>query len=193
LFGRVHSKIGQIELPPGYSLEWGGEHEDSRHARTALARPLPMAMALMVLIVICLFNSFRTTAVIWITAPLCIIGVTGGLLITGLPFGFMTLLGMLSLVGEQIKNSIVVMDKVKTEIEKGKEPYLAILDGSVTKFRPVLMVAITTVLGMIPLLFDPFFASMAAALMFGLLFACVLTMIVAPTLYCIFFGIHEKA
>lgn len=193
LFQRVQNKIEQIELPPGYSLEWGGEHEDSRDARTALAKPLPMAMALMVLIVICLFNSFRTTAVIWITAPLCIIGVTGGLLITGLPFGFMTLLGMLSLVGEQIKNSIVVLDKVKTEIEKGKEPYQAILDGSVVKLRPVLMVAITTVLGMIPLLFDPFFASMAAALMFGLLFACVLTMIVAPTLYCIFFGIHEKA
>lgn len=193
LFSRVQDKIEKISLPAGYTLEWGGEHEDSRDARAALAKPLPMALTLMVLIVVCLFNSFRTTAVIWLVAPLCIIGVTGGLLITGQPFGFMALLGVLSLGGEQIKNSIVVLDKVKTEISNGKAPYEAILDGSVAKFRPVLMVALTTVLGMIPLLTDPFFAAMATALMFGLLFACILTMIVAPVLYAIFFRIHENS
>ncbi len=93
--------------------------------------------------------------------------------------------------GEQIKNSIVVLDKVSTEISRGKAPYQALLDGSVAKLRPVLMVAITTVLGMIPLLQDAFFASMAVALMFGLLFACVLTMIVVPALYAIFFSIED--
>ena len=115
LFSRVRAQIEQIELPPGYSLEWGGEYEDSRDARTALAKPLPMALALMVFIVVCLFNSVRTTLVIWLTAPLCIIGVTAGLLLSGQPFGFMALLGVLSLGGEQIKNSIVVLDKVNNE------------------------------------------------------------------------------
>jgi multidrug efflux pump subunit AcrB len=105
----------------------------------------------------------------------------------------MALLGVLSLGGEQIKNSIVVLDKVNNEIRGGKAPYQAILDGSVAKLRPVLMVAITTVLGMIPLLQDAFFAAMAVALMFGLLFACVLTMIVVPVLYAILFRIDEKS
>lgn len=193
LFNRIREKIEMIQLPDGYTLEWGGEYEDSRNARTALAKPLPMALTLMVLIVVCLFNSFKTTAVIWLVAPLSLIGVTGGLLLTGQPFGFMALLGVLSLVGEQIKNSIVVLDKVKTEIIKGKPPYEAMLAACVAKLRPVLMVAFTTVLGMIPLLSDPFFAAMATALMFGLVFACLLTMILAPVLYAIFFRIAENS
>ncbi len=191
LFNRVREKIEQIELPPGYSLEWGGEYEDSLNARRALAKPLPLALTLMVFIVVALFNSARTTLVVWLTVPLCIIGVTAGLLISGLPFGFMALLGVLSLGGEQIKNSIVVLEKVNTEIAKGKDPYQSLLDGCVAKLRPVLMVAITTVLGMIPLLQDAFFASMAVALMYGLLFASVLTMLFVPVLYAIFFRIHE--
>ena len=191
LFNRVRPQIAQIQLPKGYSLEWGGEYEGSRDARAALVKPLPMALALMIFIVMCLFNSVRTTLVIWLVVPLCLIGVTGGLLATGQPFGFMALLGVLSLGGEQIKNSIVVLDKIRTEIGRGKAPYNAILDGSVTKLRPVLMVAITTVLGMIPLLQDAFFSAMAVALMFGLLFACVLTMIVVPVLYAIFYRVDE--
>ena len=83
LFNRVRSKIEQIELPPGYSLEWGGEYEDSRDARAALARPLPYVLVLMVFIVVCLFNSIRTTLLIWLIMPLSIIGVTAGLLLTG--------------------------------------------------------------------------------------------------------------
>ena len=193
LFNRVRPKIAQIELPPGYSLEWGGEDEDSRDARTALARPLPYVLVLMVFIVVCLFNSIRATLLIWLIVPLAMIGVTAGLLLTGQPFGFMALLGVLSLGGEQIKNSIVVLSKIRTEIDQGKAPYEAILDGSVSKVRPVLMVAVTTVLGTIPLLQDPFFGAMAVCIMFGLSFACVLTMIVMPALYAIFFGVHEKA
>lgn len=147
----------------------------------------------MVLIVVCLFNSIRTTLVIWLIAPLAIIGVTAGLLLTGMPFGFMALLGVLSLGGEQIKNSIVVLSKIFQEIQAGTDPYQAIIEGSVAKLRPVMMVAITTVLGMIPLTQDPFFASMAVAIMFGLSFACVLTLLVAPVLFAIFYGIREPA
>src|SRR5262249_917147 len=150
LFNRVRSKIEQIELPEGYSLQWGGEYENSRDAQAALARPLPYVLALMVFIVVCLFNSIRTTLLIWLIMPLSIIGVTAGLLLTGKPFGFMALLGVLSLGGELIKNQIVVLSKVLTEIGKGKSPYQAILDGGVSKSRPVCMVVFTTVLGMIP-------------------------------------------
>ncbi|MDX1948382.1 MAG: efflux RND transporter permease subunit, partial [Pirellulaceae bacterium] len=190
LFGRVRSKIEAIELPPGYSLEWGGEYEDSSNAQAALVRPLPLAMTLMVFIVVCLFNSIRSTLLVWLIVPLAIIGVTAGLLITGQPFGFMALLGVLALCGEQIKNSIVVLSKIRTEQEAGTPAYEAILTGCISKVRPVMMVAITTVLGMIPLTKDPFFAAMAACIMFGLSFACVLTLIVMPVLYTIFFNVR---
>ena len=193
LFNRVRKSIENIELPPGYSFEWGGEYEDSGRARTALARPLPMALAIMFLIVVCLFNSMRDTFVIWIIMPLALIGVTGGLLLTGTPFGFMALLGVLSLGGEQIKNAIVVLSKIKSEKDGGKDPYWAILDGSTAKVRPVLMVAITTVLGMIPLLKDPFFGGMAVCVMFGLSFACVVTMLIMPAIYAIVYRVQEPA
>jgi multidrug efflux pump subunit AcrB len=193
MFNRVRSKIEQIEFPEGYALEWGGEYEDSREARAALARPLPFVMGLMVLIVVCLFNSLRTTLLIWLVMPLAIIGVTLGLLLTGFPFGFMALLGVLALSGELIKNQIVVLSKIGTEIDKGKSAYQAILYGGVSKMRPVCMVVLTTVLGSIPLLTDPFFGAMAVCIMFGLSAAAVLSLIVTPVLYAIFFNIHEPA
>jgi multidrug efflux pump subunit AcrB len=193
LFQRVRAKIEQIELPPGYSLEWGGEFEDSTRARASLVRPLPYVLALMVFICVCLFNSIRITMLMWLIMPLAIIGVTAGLLLTRMPFTFMALLGVLSLGGELIKMQIVVLSKSRAEIDQGKAPYQAILDGSTAKMRPVCMVVITTVLGMIPLLKDPFFGAMAAGLMFGLAFAVVLCLIVTPVLYAIFFGVREPA
>ena len=192
LFNRVRPKIEEITLPRGYSLEWGGEDEDSRLARAALAKPLPAALLLMVFIVVCLFNSIRSTMVICLAVPLAIIGVTAGLMVTKQPFGFMALLGVIALGGEQIKNSIVLVDEIYTQRES-KLPYPAILDASVSRLRPVLLVAVTTVLGMIPLLQDPFFVAMAATIMFGLAFACVLTMIVVPVLYSIFFRVPTNA
>lgn len=190
LFGRVRKSIESIELPPGYTLEWGGEYEDSGRARRALSQPLPIALAIMVLIVVCLFNSMRSTFVIWAIMPLALIGITAGLLITRTPFGFMALLGVLALAGEQIKNAIVVLSKINIEIDSGKDPYQAILDGGTAKVRPVLMVALTTVLGMIPLLQDPFFGGMAVCIMFGLSFACVVTTLIMPALYTIVYRIQ---
>lgn len=188
---RVKVQIEQIVLPPGYSLSWGGEFEDSARARGALAEPLPYVLALMVFIVVCLFNSLRITLLIWLIIPLAVIAITTGLLLTGMPFGFMALLGVLALGGELIKNQIVVLSKILTLTSKGQEPYEAILDGGTSKMRPVCMVVLTTVLGMIPLVTDPFFGSMAVCIMFGLSFAAVLSLIVTPVLYAIFFGIEE--
>ncbi len=191
LFERVRKQIESIPLPPGYTMTWGGEYEDSSDARAALVQPLPMALVIMVFIVVCLFNSIRQTLLVWLIVPLALIGVTAGLLITGQPFGFMALLGVLSLGGEQIKNSIVVLSRIQTARAEGKSQYAAILDAGVSKLRPVLMVAITTVLGMIPLTKDPFFAAMAACIMFGLSFACVLTMLVMPAIYAILYRVQK--
>ena len=193
LLERVKTRIEQIEIPPGYAFEWGGEFEDSGRARAALAEPLPYVLAIMVFIVVCLFNSIRTTLLIWLIIPLFIIAVTAGLLLTRMPFGFMALLGVLALGGELIKNQIVVLSKILTLIDKGTPPYQALLDGGTSKMRPVCMVVLTTVLGMIPLLTDAFFGSMAVCIMFGLSFAAVLSLIVTPVLYAIFFRIKEPA
>lgn len=193
LFGRVRSAVEAIEMPPGYSLQWGGEYEDSRDARAALAVPLPYFLALMFFIVVSLFNSMRITALIWMIMPLAIVGVTTGLLITGQPFGFMALLGTLALCGELIKSQIVVLSKIFAEIQDGRAPYDAILIGGTTKMRPVCMVVVTTVLGMIPLLQDAFFGSMAVCIMFGLSFAAVLSLLVTPVLYAIMFNVREDS
>ncbi len=176
-------------LSDQYTLEWGGEDEDSRDAQTALAGNIPMFVILMVLIVIFLFDSIRQPLIIWLCVPLAIIGVTVGLLTTGQPFGFMALLGMLSLSGMLIKNSIVLIDQINLEIGQGKDIYHAIVDSGVSRMRPVLMAAMTTVMGMTPLVFDAFYVSMAVTIMFGLSFAAVLTLLVVPVLYAIFYRV----
>lgn len=193
LFNRLRPEIEAIELPTGYTMAFGGEHEDSKNARAALATALPLALMLMVAIVVMIFDSIRITMVICLAVPLAIIGVTGGLLLMNQPFGFMALLGAIALAGEQIKNSIVLVDEFGTQKnDYGKSPYWAVVDGAVSRLRPVMLVAITTVLGMIPLLSDPFFSAMAVTIMFGLGFACVLTMIVVPVLFVILFRIKAE-
>jgi multidrug efflux pump subunit AcrB len=142
-----------------------------------------------VLIVIFLFNSLRKPAVIFLTVPLAIIGVTVGLLGAGQPFGFMALLGFLSLSGMLIKNAIVLIDEIGAQLAVGKSGYDAIVEAGLSRARPVSMAAATTVLGMIPLLTDAFFVSMAVTIMAGLTFATVLTLVFVPVLYAIFFRI----
>jgi multidrug efflux pump subunit AcrB len=190
LLGDVRKQIEDIKLPPGYTREWGGEYEDSNNARASLGEQIPGALLLMIFIVVCLFNSFRATAVICIAVPLGIIGATAGLLITNNSFGFMPLLGLLALGGEQIKNAVVLVEEIYLQEHQGKEPYPAILQAGVNRLRPVFLVVLTTVLGMIPLLMDPFFSGMAAVIMFGLAFACILTMIFVPVLYAVIFRIR---
>ena len=185
----IMPKIEAIELPPDYKLEWGGEYEESRKAQAGLLKSLPIFVLLMVLIVIVLFDAVRQPLIIWLCVPLAIIGVTAGLLITSQPFGFMALLGFLSLSGMLIKNAIVLIDQINLEIREGKDPFPAIVDSGVSRMRPVLMAAVTTVMGMIPLLFDAFFVSMAVTIIFGLTFASILTLVVVPVLYVLVFRV----
>jgi multidrug efflux pump subunit AcrB len=181
--------IEQVKLPPGYALEWAGEYEDSSDAQAALASNLPVIGILIVLIVITLFNSLRKPLIIFLTVPLAAIGVTLGLLVMNQPFGFMALLGFMSLAGMLIKNAIVLVDEIGLQTAEGKDPYDAVVGSGLSRCRPVAMAAATTVLGMIPLVPDAFFVSMAVTIMFGLTFATILTLIVVPTLYTMVFRI----
>jgi multidrug efflux pump subunit AcrB len=192
LFKRLRPLIETIELPGGYRLEWGGEYETSNKARKAVFKSLPLGFLAMFLITVLLFNAVRAPLVIWATVPLAIIGVTVGLLLLNKPFGFMALLGLLSLSGMLLKNGIVLLDQVNTELASGKEPYQAVFDSGVSRVRPVSMAAITTILGMAPLLADAFFESMAATIMFGLGFATILTLVIVPVLYAMFYRIKYR-
>ncbi|WP_404969590.1 efflux RND transporter permease subunit VmeI [Vibrio campbellii] len=183
---RLQPAIEAIEMPPGYSLEWGGEYESSGDAKASLFTTMPMGYLFMFLITIFLFNSIKEPLIVWLTVPLALIGVTTGLLALNTPFGFMALLGFLSLSGMVLKNGIVLLDQIEIEMKSGKEAYDAVVDAAVSRVRPVCMAAITTILGMIPLLPDIFFKPMAVTIMFGLGFATILTLIVVPVLYRLF-------
>jgi multidrug efflux pump subunit AcrB len=191
LWGRLAPQVEALPFPPGYHVEWGGEYESTTDAQTALFAPIPMFVSIMIVIVIGLFNAIRQPLVIWLTVPLALIGVTAGLLLTDQPFGFMALLGFLSLSGMLIKNAIVLVDEIDLQRKQGSPTYTAILDAGTSRLRPVAMAAATTILGMIPLFADAFFIAMAVTIVFGLLVATVLTMIVVPTLYAIFFKAKE--
>ncbi len=183
---RLQPQIEAIEMPPGYSIEWGGEYESSGDAQASLFTTMPMGYLFMFLITVFLFNSVKEPLIVWLTVPLALIGVTTGLLALNTPFGFMALLGFLSLSGMVLKNGIVLLDQIEIEMKSGKDAYDAVVDAAVSRVRPVCMAAITTILGMIPLLPDIFFKPMAVTIMFGLGFATVLTLIVVPVLYRLF-------
>lgn len=193
VFERIQANIEAIPLPMGYSFAWGGEYENSKRAQTALKKNLPITILLMIFATVMLFNAIRQPLVIWLTVPLAIIGVSAGLLVAGLPFDFMALLGFLSLSGMLIKNSIVLLDEIDLYIKQGEAPYSAIINASVSRMRPVMMAALTTVLGMTPLLFDVFFVSMAVTIMAGLTFATILTLVVVPVFYALLFHVPYSA
>lgn len=192
LFARIQPKVQAMSLPEGYSISWGGEYESSKDAQEALFGSLPMGYMLMFIITMFLFNSLRKPLVIWFTVPLSIIGVSIGLLATDMPFSFTAFLGLLSLSGMILKNGIVLLDQINIELESGKDPYQAVFDSAISRVRPVSMAALTTILGMIPLVFDAFFGSMAITIMAGLGFATVLTLIVVPVLFAIFYRIKPS-
>ncbi|WFS62950.1 efflux RND transporter permease subunit [Pseudodesulfovibrio thermohalotolerans] len=191
LFAQLKPHIEEMKLPTGYSMEWGGEYEDSTDAQKSLAKGIILPTIIMILMTVLLFNKIRNPLVIWLTVPLALIGVTASLLITGQPFGFMALLGFLSLSGMLIKNAVVLLDQIMLELMKGSEPYRAIVESAVSRIRPVAMASATTILGMIPLMFDPFFSSMAVTIMGGLMFATILTLILVPVLFATFHRIKK--
>jgi multidrug efflux pump subunit AcrB len=188
LLDRVKERIEAIPLPPGHELEWWGEYRDSGRAQRAIAASIPLFFGAMVLIVIALFNDLRQPVVIWATVPLALIGITLGLLLTSQPFGFMALLGAMSLSGMMVKNAIVLIDEIELQ-KKTRDIFDAIVESGVSRLRPVAMAALTTALGMLPLFQDAFFIAMAVTIVFGLMIATVLTMVFVPVLYAILFRV----
>jgi len=189
LFNAVRGPIEAIELPPGYTLEWEGEYGDSQKANEGLSQTMPIGFGAMIIVVILLFNAVRQPLIIWLTVPLALIGVIWGLALSGTPMEFMAILGVLSLTGMLIKNAIVLIDETDSQIGGGKARLSAVIDAGVSRVRPVSLGVLTTVLGVVPLLWDPFFKSLAVVIICGLSFATILTLIFVPVLYAIFYRV----
>lgn len=190
----IHAAIEALELPTSYNLAWGGEHESATEAQVSLAGQLPVSVIVMVLISVLLFNALRQPLIIWLLVPMAVNGVSLGLLATGLPFTFTALLGLLSLSGMLIKNGIVLVEEI--DLVRADDPDQSLMDSiveaSTSRLRPVVLAAATTILGMLPLIWDAFFQSMAITIMGGLSFASILTLIAAPVFYFVFFGRDRK-
>ena len=190
-FARFRPIMERLTLPAGYSLEWGGEYEASMEANASLGGQLPLTFVLMLTISFLLFAKVRQPLIIWAVVPMSVNGVVIGLLATNVAFSFTALLGLLSLSGMLIKNAIVLVDEIDQRIAAGADRFEAVRDGSVSRLRPVLLAASTTILGMTPLLVDAFFQGMAVTIIGGLTFATLLTMLAVPVLYALFFGIKR--
>ena len=179
---RVRAPIEAIELPVGYSLEWGGEKELSDDAIGGMKVAFLPALLTMFTIMVFLFNGFRQPLIIFGVLPLILIGVVGGLWLAGMSMSFLAIIGTLSLVGMLAKNSIVLLDQVSADFAAGRDRYEAIVEDGVGRLRPVAMSALTTVLGMVPLIWDLMFGPMAVTIMAGLTVSTILTLIVIPVL-----------
>ncbi|MDB6176322.1 efflux RND transporter permease subunit [Paracoccus sp. Z330] len=188
VFAAIRGAVEAVPMPNGYQLEWGGEYESSTEAQASLGGQLPVTILIMVLISILLFGRLRQPLIVWLLVPMAVNGVVIGLLVTGLPFSFTALLGLLSLSGMLLKNGIVLVEEIDLVRAEGVPFRKAIIEASTSRLRPVVLAAATTILGMAPLLWDPFFASMSVTIMGGLAFATVLTLIAAPALYYVLFS-----
>ncbi len=187
ILARVKPRIDALPLPHGYRIEWGGDAENSSEAQQGLFTTLPLGYLVMFIITVLMFSSLKNAVAIWLTVPLALIGVTPGFLLTGIPFGFMALIGLLSLSGMLIRNGIVLVEEIEQQKQE-KDQRQAIIDAATSRLRPILLTAFTTVLGP-PRCCAMSFQSMAVVIMFGLAFATVLTLLVLPVIYACF---HHK-
>ncbi|HPE61311.1 MAG TPA: efflux RND transporter permease subunit [Thiolinea sp.] len=192
LYQRIRPKVDAMELPTGYTLEWRGEAGNSADAQQGLAATMPLGFLAMIIVVVLLFDAVRQPLVIWLAVPLALIGIVYGLIFMNSAMDFMAILGSLSLIGMMIKNAIVLVDETDIQIAKGRPRMTAVVDAAVSRVRPVMLGMLTTVLGVTPLLYDPFFKSLAVVIIFGLSFATLLTLIFVPVLYTIFFRIRKN-
>ncbi len=189
MLARIKPKIESMELPLGYTLEWGGQSELSDESIAGMAVAFPPAILIMFVVMIFLFNGFRQTIIIFLSLPLIMIGVVGGLWIADMDLSFLAIVGILSLVGMLAKNSIVLLDQVSADFDAGRDKYTAIVEDGVSRLRPVAMSAVTTVLGMVPLVWDVMFGPMAVTIMAGLTVSTILTLLVIPVLTAVAYNV----
>lgn len=187
----VSEKIENIELPDGYSLQWQGEKSASKQSMKYLFKNFPLAIILIISILIMLFKDYRKPLIILCCLPMILIGVVAVMLISGKTFNFVAIVGTLGLIGMLIKNGIVLMDEITLQLKSGSEPISALIYSAQSRLRPVMMASLTTILGMIPLLPDAMFGSLAASIMGGLLVSTIITLIFIPILYALFFHIKQ--
>lgn len=181
--------------PLGYKWEFGGEKDTSGKAQRSISAQLPMAGLIILLLLVGQFNSIRSAAIILLTIPLALIGVFLGLFIFKSPFSFFAILGVIALAGIVINNAIVLIDRIRIEMEdNGLEPAQAVIASAQKRLRPILLTTCTTVSGLIPLYLGggPMWEPMAVTIMCGLLFATVLTLGFVPVLYSLFFRVSFK-
>ena len=190
--GEIRQEIEAMELPEGYTFFWDSQFKDQSEAMEALMKYFPLAFLVLVVILVALFGNYRQPLIILCVLPLSLIGVVIGMLLTGFDFGFFPIAGWLGLLGMIIKNVIVLIDEINAQQRAGVQLQQAIVEATVTRTRPVLMAAITTIAGMIPLLFDIAFGGMAATIIFGLTFATGLTLFITPVLYAIFYKVKIR-
>ena len=184
-FNRVWEQVQkEIDVPEGYAMKYFGEQESQAESNAALAANMPLTFFLMFVTLLFLFKTYRKPIVILLMLPLIFIGIVLGLLLLGKTFDFFAILGLLGLIGMNIKNAIVLVDQIDTETAAGKAPREAVISATTTRIVPVAMASGTTILGMLPLLFDAMFGGMAATIMGGLLVASILTLFVLPVAYC---------
>lgn len=186
----VLEKFNAIELPPGYRLDWDGEYWSAKQSQEALTPGIVPAVVVMLFILVALFNGFRPMLICMLVIPFAMIGITAGLLLTQTPFGFIALLGAMSLSGMMIKNVVVLLDEVNANRGRGMGPYDAVVEAAVSRLSPVVNAAGTTVLGVLPMLQDVFWVALAVTIFFGLIVGSILTMVMGPVLYAWLYGIR---
>ena len=179
----IAKAIESIALPEGYSLSWEGEYKASTQSKQYLFKGFPLSVVMMLLILIMLFNDFRRPAIIFSCIPLVVVGVFPSVLLSGKDFGFVAIVGILGLIGMMIKNGIVLIDEISLQISQGKPLDRALIDSSKSRLLPVMMASLTTILGMIPLISDSLFGSLAVTIMGGLAAGTIIILIFIPVLY----------
>lgn len=189
--GEIRREIENIQLPQGYTFFWDAQYKDQSEALQALIKFFPLAFLMLIVILVALFGNFKEPLIILCILPLSLIGVAVGMLLTGFDFGFFPIAGWLGLLGMIIKNVIVLIDEINCQYRSGIGLYTSIVEATVSRTRPVLMAATTTIFGMVPLLFDVAFRGMAVTIVFGLTFATLLTLFVTPALYAMFYKIKS--
>lgn len=188
----IRNEIENMKLPEGYSFFWDSQYKDQSEGLEALTKFFPLAFLLLIVVLVALFGNFKEPVIILCILPLSIIGVAIGMLLTGFEFGFFPIAGWLGLLGMIIKNVIVLIDEINIQHKSGISLYNSIIEATVSRTRPVLMAATTTIFGMVPLLFDVAFGGMAATIIFGLTFATMLTLFVTPALYAMFYNVKKN-
>ena len=189
-FSQVWSDMQEnIKLPVGYKMEYFGERKSQDESNAALGKNMPLTFLLIFITLLFLFGNYGKPAAILLMVPLIFIGIVFGLLMFGKSFDFFAMLGLLGLVGMNIKNAIVLVDQIGIEIASGLAPLNAVISATKSRIVPVAMASGTTILGMLPLLFDAMFGGMAATIMGGLLVASLLTVLLLPVVYCTIYKI----